>query len=116
MAVEEKVLAETGPEVGGNLHIAKSRNDQVATAIRMQLRKELIEMMLRVLEMQKSLLDTASKHIRHGHFRVHSSSSSATRHICPLFAFACSRVWSVTLRDCKALMNGSIFALLAQEH
>ncbi len=45
MAVEEKVLEEIGPEVGGNLHIAKSRNDQVATAIRMQLRKELIDMM-----------------------------------------------------------------------
>ncbi len=39
MAVEEAVLAETGPEVGGNLHVAKSRNDQVATAIRMRLRK-----------------------------------------------------------------------------
>jgi len=63
MAVEEAVLAETGPEIGGNLHIAKSRNDQVATAIRMQLRKELIEMMLAVIEMQKSLLDTATKHM-----------------------------------------------------
>ena len=42
MAVEEAVLAETGPEVGGNLHIAKSRNDQVTTAIRMALRKELL--------------------------------------------------------------------------
>ena len=63
MAVEEKVLAETGPEVGGNLHIAKSRNDQVATAIRMQLRKEFIEMMFCVLEMQKSLLNTANKHV-----------------------------------------------------
>ena len=39
MAVEEKVLTETGPEVGGNLHIAKSRNDQVTTAIRIQLQK-----------------------------------------------------------------------------
>ena len=63
MAVEEKVLLETGPEVGGNLHIAKSRNDQVTTAIRMQLRKELIDMMLDVIEMQKSLLDTANKHV-----------------------------------------------------
>ena len=43
MAVEEAVLAETGPEVGGNLHIAKSRNDQVTTAIRMALRNELIK-------------------------------------------------------------------------
>ncbi len=63
MAVEEAVLAETGPEVGGNLHIAKSRNDQVTTAIRMQLRKELIELMFALLGMQESLLETASKHV-----------------------------------------------------
>jgi argininosuccinate lyase len=62
MALEEAVLAETGPEVGGNLHIAKSRNDQVTTAIRMQLRNELLNMMLSVLNMQQSLLETASKH------------------------------------------------------
>ncbi len=63
MAVEEAVLAETGPEVGGNLHIAKSRNDQVATAIRMTLRKELLTIMLEVLDMQQSLLETANKHV-----------------------------------------------------
>ena len=63
MAIEEVVLAETGPEVGGNLHIAKSRNDQVSTAIRMQLRKELLGIMFNVLDMQQSLLETASKHV-----------------------------------------------------
>ncbi len=62
MAVEEAVLAKVGPEVGGNLHIAKSRNDQVTTAIRMALRKELVSIMQQVLEMQESLLATASKH------------------------------------------------------
>ncbi len=46
MAVEEAVLAETAAEVGGNLHIAKSRNDQVTTAIRIQLRNELIDIMM----------------------------------------------------------------------
>jgi len=63
MAVEDAVLNETGPEVGGNLHIAKSRNDQVATAIRMQLRKELVTLMLQVLQMEESLLETAAKHV-----------------------------------------------------
>jgi argininosuccinate lyase len=63
MAVEEAVLNDTGPEVGGNLHVAKSRNDQVTTAIRMQLRKELVGLMLQVLRMQESLLETASKHV-----------------------------------------------------
>jgi argininosuccinate lyase len=62
MAVEEAVLAEAGPEVGGNLHIAKSRNDQVTTAIRMALRKELLGIMQQVHDMQESLLVTASKH------------------------------------------------------
>ena len=63
MAVEEAVLKDTGPEVGGNLHIAKSRNDQVATAIRMQLRNELVEIMLQVLQMQESLLKKAGKNV-----------------------------------------------------
>ncbi len=63
MAVEEAVLTETGPETGGNLHIAKSRNDQVATAIRMQLREELQTIMALVLDMQQSLLETAEKHV-----------------------------------------------------
>jgi len=63
MAVEEAVLNQTGPEVGGNLHIAKSRNDQVTTALRMQLRKDLVQLMFKVVEMQESILDIASKHI-----------------------------------------------------
>lgn len=63
MAVEEAVLAQTGPEVGGNMHTAKSRNDQVATAIRIQLRKELLTIMQEVLDMQQSLFETANKHL-----------------------------------------------------
>jgi argininosuccinate lyase len=62
MAVEEAVLAETGPEVGGNLHIAKSRNDQVATAIRMALRTQLLTIMQQVVDMQQALLDDAAEH------------------------------------------------------
>jgi argininosuccinate lyase len=62
MAVEEAVLAETGPQVGGNLHIAKSRNDQVTTAIRIVLRKELLGIMQQVIDMQVCLLETAENH------------------------------------------------------
>lgn len=62
MAVEEAVLAQTGPEVGGNLHIAKSRNDQTATAIRMALRNEMLTVMGQIVGMQEALLETAAKH------------------------------------------------------
>jgi argininosuccinate lyase len=56
------VLSDAGAEVGGNMHVAKSRNDQVTTAIRMQLRIELLNIMLKVVQMQQNLLDSASKH------------------------------------------------------
>jgi argininosuccinate lyase len=63
MAVEEAVLVQTGPEVGGNLHVAKSRNDQVATAIRMELRNELLCLMEQTLNMQQAMIETARKHV-----------------------------------------------------
>jgi argininosuccinate lyase len=63
MAIEAAVLSETGQEIGGNLHIAKSRNDQVTTAIRMALRSELLVVMQRIVEMQQTLIDAAGKHM-----------------------------------------------------
>ena len=62
MALEEAVLSATGPEVGGNMHVAKSRNDQTSTAIRMALRVELQNIMQLVLDLQQSFLETAAKH------------------------------------------------------
>lgn len=63
MAVEEAVLKEAGETAGGNLHIAKSRNDQVATAIRMELRKELLNLMRAVAHVQDHLAEVAEEHV-----------------------------------------------------
>lgn len=62
MAVEEAVLRDAGVEVGGNLHIAKSRNDQVTTAIRIQLRNELIALMRSIAHVQDHLAEVAEEH------------------------------------------------------
>jgi len=62
LAVEEEVNKKVGLDVGGNLHIAKSRNDQVATAIRMALRTSLLELMNLVVKLQDSLIELAEKH------------------------------------------------------
>jgi argininosuccinate lyase len=62
LAVEEEVNKKVGIETGGNLHIAKSRNDQVATAIRMTLRTEILDLMSLIIKMQNSLIDLAEKH------------------------------------------------------
>jgi argininosuccinate lyase len=62
LAVEEEVNKKVGVETGGNLHIAKSRNDQVATAIRMELRTSLLELMNLVVKLQDVLTRLAEKH------------------------------------------------------
>ena len=92
MAIEEAVLKETGPEVGGNMHVAKSRNDQVTTAIRMQLRNELIAIMLKVIEMQKNLLETASKHIDTVILEYTHLASRPTSHFRSLFIIPFSSI------------------------
>jgi argininosuccinate lyase len=63
MAVEEAVLTEAGEAAGGNLHIAKSRNDQVATAIRMELRNALLNLMRAVAHVQDHLIEVAEEHV-----------------------------------------------------
>lgn len=62
VCVEEEVIKKA-KEAGENLHIAKSRNDQVATAIRMELREELIGLMKTIIGFQTKLLAKAEKHI-----------------------------------------------------
>jgi argininosuccinate lyase len=64
MAVEEAVLKEAGDIAGGNLHIAKSRNDQVATAIRMELRNELLNLMRAMAHVQDHLVEVAEDHVK----------------------------------------------------
>lgn len=62
IAVEEELNKKVGIEIGGYLHIAKSRNDQVATAIRMALRTDIIRLMEIVVKLQDSIIELAKKH------------------------------------------------------
>jgi len=63
MSVEEEIIKKVGPEVGGNMHIGKSRNDQVSTAIRMELRENLINLIISVIRLQETLIELAKKHV-----------------------------------------------------
>ena len=63
MAVEELVLKEAGTEAGGNMHIGKSRNDQVATAIRIALRNEMLTLMRSLSHVQEHLAEVAEDHL-----------------------------------------------------
>ena len=60
--IEEYVTKKLGAEIGGWMHLGKSRNDQVTTAIRMTLRNEILGMARLVVSLEETLLRLASKH------------------------------------------------------
>ncbi|MDI6888255.1 MAG: argininosuccinate lyase [Methanocellales archaeon] len=61
VAIESKVIELAG-EAGSRMHTAISRNDEVATCIRIALREELLEMMRELIALRKVLLNMADKH------------------------------------------------------
>lgn len=61
MNVESFVISKIGKDLGGMMNLAKSRNDQVATALRMTSKLQLIAIGVAIVALQKALLDEAMK-------------------------------------------------------
>lgn len=62
MAVENYVTNMVGQEVAGFMHTAKSRNDQVATDIRLALRSKIIEIQIAILDFIEGLVKLSEEH------------------------------------------------------
>ena len=62
MAVERRLTELAGP-VGGKLHTARSRNDQVATDVALFVRESAEEAIERIEDLMSALLDAAQAHI-----------------------------------------------------
>ncbi len=60
--VEALLIEKYGVEVGGRLHTARSRNDQVALDMRLYLRECALDFFQRISSLMKVLLDQARKH------------------------------------------------------
>lgn len=63
MNVEFQLIEKVGMDVGGQLNLAKSRNDQVSTAIRMALRSYLLEIMSNLSDLQSVILSKAKDNL-----------------------------------------------------
>ena len=59
----ERRLGELTGEVAGKLHTGRSRNDQVATDLRLYLMWEIPELRQQLVELQKVVLDRAEQHL-----------------------------------------------------
>lgn len=59
-AIEAYVIGRVGPE-GGRMHTGRSRNDEVATCIRLALRVEMLGLMEELLSLIRTLIDLAGR-------------------------------------------------------
>jgi argininosuccinate lyase len=62
MHIERRLIELIGP-VGGKLHTARSRNDQIALDVRLYLRHELGAILQDIRHLQRTLLDLAERHL-----------------------------------------------------
>jgi argininosuccinate lyase len=62
MNIEQALRERIGP-VGGKLHTARSRNDQVATDLRLYLRDEIRVLLELLTEVRRALVEQAEKHL-----------------------------------------------------
>jgi len=94
MHVEASVIEKLGEEVGGKLHVAKSRNDQVAAAIRMTLRTYLLEVVQALIELRKVLLtrcEEYSKTVMPGYTHLQHGQPTTVAHLLLAYQGALER-------------------------
>ncbi|HQN92185.1 MAG TPA: lyase family protein, partial [Methanoculleus sp.] len=56
---EACLIERVGEDVGGRLHIGRSRNDEVATCIRIRLKEEILGLLSSLTDLRRTLLDIA---------------------------------------------------------
>ena len=59
---EAYLIDRVGEDFGGRLHMGRSRNDEVATCIRIRLREEMIALVRSLSDLRRTLLDVAAAH------------------------------------------------------
>ena len=59
---EACLIDRVGEDIGGRLHMGRSRNDEVATCIRIRLKQEIIALAGSLLDLRTTLLDVAGMH------------------------------------------------------
>lgn len=101
MNVESILIQEAGKEYGGKLHTARSRNDQVITDARLYIREQIIEIEELVIQLQKTFLDIAEKHLE-----TPMPGYTHTQDAQPItLAYWATAYVSMFMRDLKRLAN-----------
>ncbi|MGB2842711.1 MAG: argininosuccinate lyase [Halobacteriota archaeon] len=62
-AIESVLIKEIGEGIGGRMHTGRSRNDEVATCVRIALREELLGLMKEINELRRAIIEKAAENV-----------------------------------------------------
>ncbi|MGB9940173.1 argininosuccinate lyase [Methanosarcina sp.] len=86
ISLESRLIDLVGEDVGGRMHSGRSRNDEVATCIRLALREELTGLLEEIHELRQTLLTLARKHtdtLMPGFTHLqHAQPTTLAHHLC----------------------------------
>ncbi|OOX96249.1 argininosuccinate lyase [Campylobacter coli] len=101
MAIEKRLSELIGSEIGGRLHTARSRNDQVATDFKLFTKKSHLELIMLLKELIQTLLSHARMHKK-----TIMPSFTHLQHAQPIsFSFYILSYAFMFMRDIKRLQN-----------
>ncbi|HIQ32792.1 MAG TPA: argininosuccinate lyase [Methanothermococcus okinawensis] len=63
MVIENELIRRLGEDVAGKMHTGRSRNDQVATDIRLTLREKVLLILKKLINLEKTLISLAEEHL-----------------------------------------------------
>jgi len=107
--IESLIIEALGPEAGGRMHIGRSRNDEVATCIRLKLREDLLKQMSAILKVREVLVAIAEKNMESsmpGFTHMQHAQPTTLAHHLLAYEQAFSRDFD-RLRDAFARVNRS---------
>jgi len=105
--IESFLIESAGTEIGGRLHIGRSRNDEVATCIRIRMREELLKQMASLLKIRRTLIALAEQHkdsVMPGFTHLQHAQPTTLAHHLLAYEQAFSRDFD-RLRDTYARVN-----------
>ncbi|WP_048057868.1 argininosuccinate lyase [Methanothermococcus okinawensis] len=62
MVIESELIKKLGEDIAGRMHTGRSRNDEVATDLRMALREKILQILKQLINMEKNILNLAMEH------------------------------------------------------
>ena len=107
--IELLLIEALGAEVGGRMHMGRSRNDEVVTCIRIKLREDLLKQMAALLKVREVLIALAEKHtetVMPGFTHMQHAQPTTLAHHLLAYEQAFSRDFD-RLRDAYARVNQS---------